>query len=665
MGNIEQFNDSIKSEINDIPSDHLITSSRNWLEAGDVMSKDIITISPDQCVFSAAKIMSDNHISCIIVTDNENVAGIITETDILKRVAANENNFVKIRVAEIMSSPVECIPRNLSVLKASRIMIKKHIKRLPILEGKKLVGIVTQTDLARTLTSYGMWKNAVDIMSRDVERVQTSNTVAEAVEVMASHNVSCVLVLEGNEPKGIFTERDLLRKVVSLQKEPARLKMEKVMSCPVISIPPDCSAFEASKIMEKMKIRRLIVMEDKQLYGILTQTDIFITVKKKLKEQEEQNFSMLQQSESNIYTLDLDGKITYVNPAFMKLLEVSDPGELIGKTFLPEQFWFDQKDRSQFLEEQKKDSIKAKELTLKTSKGRRIYVTLFSTSTKNVHGETNGSQGILYDITEKKELATLRKTEQALRESKNRLSEQNARLEQMVQQRTAEIIGIRDVTVFALAKLAESRDPETGEHLERLRAYSQILAEILREEGPYTNEIDEQFLEDLFRSSPLHDIGKIGIPDTILLKPGRLSVGEFEIMKRHTVIGAETLGCSATQNKSGSFLIMAAEVARSHHERFDGSGYPSGLSGQHISLAARIVALADVYDAITSSRVYKSAFEPRVAKNMVEKEKGKHFDPAVVDAFRAGWEDFVNVQGLIDNHKPELVKSAASNDARR
>jgi PAS domain S-box-containing protein len=662
MGNIEQFNDSIKSEINGIPSDHLITSSRNWLEVGDVMSKDIITISPDQWVFSAAKIMSDSHISCIIVTDNENVIGIITETDILKRVAANENNFDKIRVAEIMSSPVECIPRNLSVLEASRIMIKKHIKRLPILEGEKLVGIVTQTDLARTLTSYGMWKNAVDIMSRDVERVQTSNTVAEAVEVMASHNVSCVLVLEGNEPKGIFTERDLLRKVVSLQKEPARLKMEKVMSCPVISIPPDCSAFEASKIMEKMKIRRLIVMEDKQLYGILTQTDIFIAVKKKLKVQEEENFSLLQQSESNIYTLDLDGKITYVNPAFMKLLEVSDPGELIGKTFLPEQFWFDQKDRSQFLKEQKKDSIKARELTLKTSKGRRIYVTLFSTFTKNIHGETNGGQGILYDITEKKELVTLRKTEQALRESQNRLSEQNARLEQMVQQRTAEIIETRDVTVFALAKLVESRDPETGQHLERLRAYSQILAEILRKEGPYTNEIDEQFLEDLYRSSPLHDIGKIGIPDTILLKPGQLSADEFEIMKQHTNIGAEALECSATQNKSGSFLIMAAEIARSHHERFDGSGYPSGLSGQHISLAARIVALADVYDAITSTRVYKSAFEPMVAKNMIEKEEGKHFDPAVVEAFRAGWKDFVNVRGLVDGHKPELVESTTSDD---
>ncbi|MFQ6034670.1 MAG: CBS domain-containing protein [Sedimentisphaerales bacterium] len=629
------------------------------------MSKDIITISSDKCVFSAAKIMSDSHVSCVIVIDNEGVVGILTETDILKKVAANENNFDKIRVAEVMSSPVESIPRNLSVLEASRIMMEKHIKRLPILEEKKLVGIVTQTDLARTLASYGMWKNAGDIMSKDVAWVQTSTTVAEAARVMACHNVSCVLALEANMPKGIFTERDLLKRVVALQKEPANLKVEEVMSSPVISVPPDYSIFSASQIMDKMKIRRLLVMEDKQLYGILTQTDIFMAVKKKLQEQEEENLAMLQRSESNIYTLDLDGKITYVNPAFMKLLEISDPGELLGKTFLPERFWFNRKDRSQFLKELKKNNIEARELTLNTSKGRRIYVTCFSTFTKNIHGEINGSQGILYDITAKKELVTLRKTEQALRESKNRLSVQNARLEQMVQRRTAEIIETRDVTVFALAKLAESRDPETGEHLERLRAYSQILAKLLRKKGPYINEIDEQFLEDLYRSSPLHDIGKIGIPDAILLKPGRLSISEFEIMKRHTTIGAETLERSATRNKSGSFLIMAAEIARSHQERFDGTGYPAGLRGQHISLAARIVALADVYDAITSSRVYKSAFEPEVAKNMIEKEEGRHFDPAVVDAFRAGWDDFVDVRGLVDSHQPDLVESTASGDVRR
>ena len=245
------------------------------------------------------------------------------------------------------------------------------------------------------------------------------------------------------------------------------------------------------------------------------------------------------------------------------------------------------------------------------------------------------------------------------------VSLQNTKLEELVYQRTAEVVETRDLVVFALAKLAESRDPETGEHLERICAYAQILTEQLAKEGPYTHQINEQFLEDIHRSSPLHDIGKVGIPDAILLKPGRLSASEFEIMKRHTTIGAKAIESAVGQSKSGSFLIMAAEIARSHHERFDGTGYPAGLSDQHISLAARIVDLVDVYDAITSVRVYKAAFEPEIARNMIEEQEGKAFDPVIVDAFRACWEDFLKVRVLVDNRNPELVETILSHDVRR
>ena len=193
----------------------------------------------------------------------------------------------------------------------------------------------------------------------------------------------------------------------------------------------------------------------------------------------------------------------------------------------------------------------------------------------------------------------------------------------------------RDLTVFAMAKLTESRDPETGEHLERMRAYSMLLAEHLAAEGPYRGLIDATFLADLYRASPLHDIGKVGIPDTILLKPGGLSDSEFAIMKQHTVIGAEALADVCRDGAGGGFLTMAVEVARSHHERFDGSGYPDGLSGESIPLAARIVAVADVYDALTSVRVYKPAFAAELARGMVEEQAGAHFDPEVVRAFRA------------------------------
>jgi putative two-component system response regulator len=209
--------------------------------------------------------------------------------------------------------------------------------------------------------------------------------------------------------------------------------------------------------------------------------------------------------------------------------------------------------------------------------------------------------------------------------------------------RALELVATRDAAVFALAALAESRDPETGEHLERLRCYSQLLAEELSRTGPYRHQIDRAFLEDLYRSSPLHDIGKVGIPDAILRKPGKLTPDEFEIMKRHTTIGAEALARASHEAGCAGFLEMAVEIARYHHERFDGRGYPAGLSGRDIPLPARIVALADVYDALTSPRVYKEAFAPELARSMIEEQCGRHFDPVVVEAFRASWHQFSGI----------------------
>jgi response regulator RpfG family c-di-GMP phosphodiesterase len=253
----------------------------------------------------------------------------------------------------------------------------------------------------------------------------------------------------------------------------------------------------------------------------------------------------------------------------------------------------------------------------------------------------------------------MRRTLLELASAQARLSVHNTKLEELIEQRTEETLETRDAAVFALAKLAESRDPETGEHLERLRGYSQILAEELAAEGPYQDQIDEAFLADLYRSSPLHDIGKVGIPDVILLKPGRLSLEEFEIMQRHTIIGAEALESTAAQSASGGFLEMAARIARYHHERFNGKGYPEGLGGEEIPLEARIVALADVYDALTSVRVYKSAFEPLVARSMIEEEEGHHFDPVVVDAFRRSWQRFLEERARVEAGSAGIDTGAA------
>lgn len=187
------------------------------------------------------------------------------------------------------------------------------------------------------------------------------------------------------------------------------------------------------------------------------------------------------------------------------------------------------------------------------------------------------------------------------------------------------------MVIFALARLAETRDPETGYHLERIQGYSRILAQAL-DQGDFPD-INRQFVETLYATSPLHDIGKVGIPDRILLKPGRLTGEEFAIMKSHTTIGYETLRSAYRKNPRAAYLRMSAEIARSHHERFDGTGYPEGLAGDDIPLAARIVAVADVYDALITKRVYKDAFSHEITRGIILDGRGSQFDPRIVDAF--------------------------------
>jgi len=220
----------------------------------------------------------------------------------------------------------------------------------------------------------------------------------------------------------------------------------------------------------------------------------------------------------------------------------------------------------------------------------------------------------------------------------------NSNLRRLTAQHAQEIVAIQDAAVFTLAKVAESRDQETGGHLVRMRDYSHILAEELAQDGRYADQISGQFLQDLYRSSPLHDIGKVGIRDEILLKPGRLTPEEFETMQQHTVIGANILDQAVARLRGGGFLAMAALIARFHHERFDGAGYPAGLVAQEIPLPARIVAVADVYDALTSVRPYKPAYPTDEAESIIRRDSGRHFDPVIVEAFCRRFDDILRTQ---------------------
>lgn len=216
----------------------------------------------------------------------------------------------------------------------------------------------------------------------------------------------------------------------------------------------------------------------------------------------------------------------------------------------------------------------------------------------------------------------------------------------------------RDLAIFAMAKLAESRDSDTGAHLERIRCYSRIVAEYLSKQPKFADTVDADYVRMIYLTSPLHDIGKVGIPDSVLLKPARLSDREFDMMKEHAAIGAATLDAALKVHPEAEFLQMGRDIALTHHERWDGSGYPQGLSGRNIPLCGRIVALADVYDALTSKRVYKDAFEHELVRSIIVAESGSHFDPDVVQAFLATEAEFIAVRQRYSDLSAEPVSSA-------
>ena len=221
------------------------------------------------------------------------------------------------------------------------------------------------------------------------------------------------------------------------------------------------------------------------------------------------------------------------------------------------------------------------------------------------------------------------------------LREANDKLEEIVAVRTYELLLTQDVTIMTLATLAESRDPVTGAHLARTRNYVRILAEHLVDHPRFREFFrGDHVVDKLYRSAPLHDIGKVGESDDVLLKPGKLSDEEFERMKGHTTIGGDALRWAQDRLGSDSFLLYAREIAYCHHEKWDGSGYPNGLAGEEIPISARLMALADVYDALTNERCYKPAYSHEVARGHILAGDGTHFDPAVVEAFVEAEEEF-------------------------
>ena len=234
----------------------------------------------------------------------------------------------------------------------------------------------------------------------------------------------------------------------------------------------------------------------------------------------------------------------------------------------------------------------------------------------------------------------------------------NVYLEKLVTQRTREIAAIQDVTIHAMASLEETRDNETGNHIRRTQNYVKLLAQHLQFHPNYTHFLNmDGVIETLFKSAPLHDIGKVGIPDAILLKPGRFEPSEFEIMKSHPELGQNTiLQAESELGIDVPFLQYAKEIAYGHHEKWDGSGYPQGLSGEDIPISARLMAVADVYDALISRRVYKEGMPHEQAVQIILDGKGTHFDPHIIEAFVVLHETFKEIASTFSDSNDDMAK---------
>jgi response regulator RpfG family c-di-GMP phosphodiesterase len=290
-----------------------------------------------------------------------------------------------------------------------------------------------------------------------------------------------------------------------------------------------------------------------------------------------------------------------------------------------------------------------------------IFLTAMAATEDEIHGlELGAVDYITKPIRPALVLARV-DTQLKLKAAADFLRNHNDYLEKEVARRTREVIAIQDVAIQAMASLAETRDNETGNHIRRTQHYIKVLAEHLRDHPRFSHFLTEDTIALLFKSAPLHDIGKIGIPDHILLKPGRYTEEEFEIMKTHTTLGRDAIQHAEDQlGIRAEFLSLAKEIAYSHQEKWDGSGYPQGLAGDDIPISARLMAVADVYDALISRRVYKAGMPHAQAVEIIRQGRGTHFDPDICDAFLDCLEQFQTIaERFADTDQDMAGKRAA------
>ena len=353
-----------------------------------------------------------------------------------------------------------------------------------------------------------------------------------------------------------------------------------------------------------------------------------------LKENEEKYRTILENIDEGYFEVDLEGNLTFFNDSTKKILGFTSE-ELMGLNIAKPTERDSAKIIFQVFQQvlETGQPAQVSEFEVVANAGQKKILEVSISLLKNTEETPFGFRGVFRDVTERLTAERERK-----------------RLEFQLHQ-------ARSATILGLAKLAEYRDKGTGTHLERIREYARIIAEEMARLPKYRNYITSEYIENVYRSAILHDIGKVGVPDAILLKPDLLTPDEFEVVKRHALLGGDALNTIDSKVEGKSFLTMGKEIAYCHHEKWDGSGYPKGLKGEEIPLSARFVAMADVYDALTSKRLYKEAYPHETARDIIIRLKGSHFDPDVVNAFIAREVEFKHICDALHNDEAGLPES--------
>ncbi len=375
----------------------------NWskFKIQDIMSKHVVTAHRNEALQSVAKKMADNCVSCVVIEDNDQVCGIITQTDLVAYVSEHaSNNISEIPnslASECMKSPIQTVAPEFPILHACLLMSNQNIKRLPIISDNKLVGLVSQTDMIRALESLSALRNVESIMTTNVGTISAQKTALDAMNIMKSLGISSVVVMHQEHPAGVITQKDIVDIVVAKAQDPGKMSVVDIMSFPVVSISPNQSILSASKIMDDKQIHRLIVCDDNGCCGIITRTDILNALHDKAQQEVTRNLHLMTSSSEAIYMVDNNHKTTYVNPTLLALFETDSPTHFLGQPFPPDKLWINPEDKQKLVDQRQGENFTSSRLQLQTLKGKPLFLALCSSVVKEHDGTIIGQQGVIWN----------------------------------------------------------------------------------------------------------------------------------------------------------------------------------------------------------------------------------------------------------------------------